>query len=67
MPHPLDLNYDLLKANLVHLDKKGEEYGFIEKYLRATESSWRKLELMDVWKVDRHGVVSLTPTCCRVK
>ena len=57
MPHPLDLNYELLKADLVHIDKKEREYDVIEKYLRATEPTYRKLEIIDVWKVDRHGVV----------
>ena len=47
MPHPLDVNYELLKAKLQHLDKSQEQYAVIEKYLRATEPHWRKL-----WKVN---------------
>ena len=57
MPHPLDLNYELLKANLVLVDRSGDEFRIIEKYLRATEPYYTKIQIMDVWKVDRQGVV----------
>ena len=40
------------------MDKKDEEFGVLEKYLRATEPQWRKLEILDVWKVDRDKAVS---------
>lgn len=60
--HPLDLNYELLKADLTLLDKKSSEFSLIEKYLRGTEPQYRKLEIMDVWKVDRHAVVCVC-TC----
>ena len=58
VPHPLDVNYQSLKAELSHVDKKDEEFGVLEKYLRATEPQWRKLEILDVWKVDRDKAVS---------
>ena len=59
MPHPLDLNYELLKASLSVVDQSSDEFKLIEKYLRATESGYRKLQIIDVWRVDRHGVVSI--------
>ncbi len=62
MPHPLDLNYELLKAGLSHLDKRGDEFGVIQTYLKSTEPQWRKIEIQDVWAVDREGeVVSSGP------
>ena len=57
MPHPLDVNYELLKTDLTVLDKKSSEFGVIEKYLRSTEPLYRKLTILDVWRVDRHNVV----------
>ena len=58
VPHPLDVNYELLKARLTHLDKKDAEYAVIEHYLTATGPKWRKLEIMDVWAVDRQTEVT---------
>ena len=60
VPHPLDVNYELLKAKLQHLDKSQEQYAVIEKYLRVTEPHWRKLKILDVWEVDREGEVSVS-------
>ena len=57
VPHPLDVNYELLKTRLSHVGKGEEGYGIIDKYLKATEPVWRKLEIMDVWEVDRDGEV----------
>ena len=55
MPHPLDLNYELLKADLSVVDCSSEEYKIIEKNLRST--GYPHLHLIDVWRVDRKGVV----------
>ena len=63
MPHPLDLNYELLKTDLALLDKKSHEFGVIEKYLRSTEPHYRRLEVLDVWRVDRHNVVGVLKCC----
>ena len=57
MPHPFDLNYELLKTDLVLLDRKSSEFSVIDKYLQSTQPTYRKLEILDVWRVDRHGVV----------
>ena len=59
VPHPLDVNYKLLKANLDHVKKGDKDYQIIEKYLKATEPSYQKLEIMDIWKVDREGEVCI--------
>ena len=66
MPHPLDLNYELLKANLAVVDRSSGEFKVIEKYLRATEPGYTKLQIIDVWKVDRHGVVRKKQHQCTV-
>ena len=57
MPHPLDINYQLLKAQLQHVDKTKEQYAMVERYLKATEPQWRRLQIMDVWEVNREGEV----------
>ena len=62
MPHPLDVNYELLKAKLQHLDKSQEQYAVIEKYLRATEPHWRKLKILDMWEVNREEEVGVSVT-----
>ena len=66
MPHPLDLNYELLKTDLALVDNKSSEFSIIEKYLRSTEPMYRKLEILDVWRVDRQGVVIEPSACCLI-
>ncbi len=60
VPHPFDVNYESLKADLVHLEKTCDEFAVLEKYLKATEPQWRKVEILDVWKMDREGAVSMS-------
>jgi poly [ADP-ribose] polymerase len=55
VPHPLDLNYELLKADLSVVDRSSDEYKVIERNLRST--SYSNLNIIDVWRVDRNGVV----------
>ena len=62
MPHPLDLNYELLKADLSVVDRSSEEYKVIERNLRST--SYSNLHIIDVWRVDRNGVVRDETVCC---
>ncbi|MFT7801498.1 poly ADP-ribose polymerase 3 [Arapaima gigas] len=52
VPHPVDQNYSSLQCNLSLLGKDTEDYKIIEKYLKETDE--RGLEIVDVWKVDRH-------------
>lgn len=59
--HPLDTNYESLRADLTHLKKTDKEFTVLESYLSATQPQWRKLEILDVWKVDREGAVSHAP------
>jgi len=56
LPHPIDANYKTLKADLVYVDPKSDEYTMIDKYLVATReaSGYYKPELLDVFRVDRH-------------
>lgn len=53
VPHPLDANYVSLKAKLEHVEKTDPDYKIINTYLKSTEPTYRKLEIIDVWRVDR--------------
>ncbi|XP_078001160.1 protein mono-ADP-ribosyltransferase PARP3-like [Glandiceps talaboti] len=60
VPHPLDVNYELLKCGLTHMDKGEKEYKVIQKYLDATKCNYgfwggSGLKILDVWEVDRDG------------
>ncbi|XP_013790315.1 poly [ADP-ribose] polymerase 3-like [Limulus polyphemus] len=50
-PHPVDVNYQVLKCKLELLSQTTEEYKIIKKYLEATGPAY--LKLLDVWKIDR--------------
>ncbi|KAM4022525.1 LOW QUALITY PROTEIN: protein mono-ADP-ribosyltransferase PARP3 [Anomaloglossus baeobatrachus] len=53
VPHPLDVDYELLKCELNIVNPKNEEYKVIENYLKHTGSSYQKLKIKNVWRVDR--------------
>eukprot|EP01087_Luapelamoeba_hula_P019447 TRINITY_DN6446_c0_g1_i1.p1 TRINITY_DN6446_c0_g1~~TRINITY_DN6446_c0_g1_i1.p1 ORF type:complete len:619 (+),score=162.67 TRINITY_DN6446_c0_g1_i1:33-1859(+) len=53
--HIFDVNYDLLKADLEPLETNGNEYKIIERYLNATQGKYGGLEILDVFRVRRHG------------
>ncbi|XP_072276486.1 protein mono-ADP-ribosyltransferase PARP3 [Pyxicephalus adspersus] len=53
VPHPLDVDYQLLKCQLNLLDPKSEEYKVIDTYVKNTGSTYRKLKILNVWRVDR--------------
>lgn len=57
VPHPLDVDYSLLKAKLGLVSPKSKEYQVLEKYFMETKSNsgWRKLKLNHIWTVDREG------------
>lgn len=46
-----------MKAKLEHVKKEDTDYKLIETYLKETEPSYRKLEIVDVWRVNRDGEV----------
>ena len=58
MPHELDVQYETLHANLELVNPKSHEYHVISKYMTATSQVGRQIKLLDVWRVDRQGVVS---------
>ena len=60
IPHPLDINYESLKAKLTHVKKEEEEYEIVQNYIKATGPSWINVELMDLFKVDREGEVGVS-------
>ncbi len=53
--HPDDQNYQSLKAGLRTLDRSSHEFKVLTTYLDQTMGT--KLELMDIWGVDREGEV----------
>lgn len=53
VPHPLDVDYELLKCQLNLLDPNSEEYKVIDKYVKNTGPTYRQLKILDVWRVDR--------------
>ncbi|KAG9471474.1 protein mono-ADP-ribosyltransferase PARP3 [Eleutherodactylus coqui] len=53
VPHPLDVDYELLKCQLNLLDAKTDEYKVIDTYVKNTGPTYRKLKILNVWKVDR--------------
>jgi poly [ADP-ribose] polymerase len=55
IPHPADENYKKLKTTLAWVDPKSDEYAWIEKYMQNTGSSYYKLKLVDVFRMDRQG------------
>ena len=56
VPHELDVQYVSLNASLGLLNHTSHEYKVISKYIKAT--AYPKTKLLDVWSVDRQGVVS---------
>ena len=58
LDHPLDLNYNVLKCGLKHLDPDSERFKLIKTYTDNTKTSsgWNSgIELLDVWEVEREG------------
>src|SRR4051794_34984587 len=51
----VDIKYSLLKCHLEHIPENSNEYKFIDQYLKATGPNWRKVEIIDVFSMDRHG------------
>ncbi|MEE6518231.1 hypothetical protein FKM82_029095 [Ascaphus truei] len=55
VPHPLDLDYQLLKCHLNLLDCKSEEHKVIETYVEHTGPTYQSLKILSVWRVDREN------------
>ncbi|XP_038627337.1 protein mono-ADP-ribosyltransferase PARP3 [Tachyglossus aculeatus] len=55
VPHPLDRNYQLLKCQLHLLEPGNPKYQLIETYVKKTGPTYRKLQILHVWEVDREG------------
>ncbi|MED6279620.1 hypothetical protein CHARACLAT_002662 [Characodon lateralis] len=51
--HPIDQDYMSLKCKLSLLAKNAQMYKIIEKYMKATASSYCKPKLLNIWEVDR--------------
>ncbi|XP_075688565.1 protein mono-ADP-ribosyltransferase PARP3 isoform X1 [Rhinoderma darwinii] len=55
VPHPLDVDYQLLKCQLCFLEPKSEEFKVIDTYVKHTGPSYRQLKILNVWRVDREA------------
>ncbi|KAL8212335.1 UNVERIFIED_CONTAM: Poly [ADP-ribose] polymerase 3 [Gekko kuhli] len=55
VPHPLDKDYELLKCELSLVDPSSEDYELIVTYVENTGGTYRKLKVLNVWKVNREG------------
>ncbi|KAE8611964.1 hypothetical protein XENTR_v10012650 [Xenopus tropicalis] len=53
VPHPLDVDYELLKCDLSLLDTSTEEYKVIKTYVENTGPTYRTLKIQNVWCVNR--------------
>lgn len=56
--HPIDAQYEKLKADIEVLDKKSEEFDLLQKYVTNTHGATHTqygLEIDEVFKVRRHG------------
>lgn len=56
-PHPLDINYNLLKCELKLLDPKSKEYKTLETYTKETgnKGGWRVPKIQHIWSMRREG------------
>ncbi|KAE9344568.1 hypothetical protein PF008_g9164 [Phytophthora fragariae] len=50
--HPLDRHYDMLNTNMEPMDKSGNEYKIIEKFIEKTNGG-RKLDINTILKIGR--------------
>ncbi|XP_015273217.1 PREDICTED: poly [ADP-ribose] polymerase 3 [Gekko japonicus] len=55
VPHPLDKDYELLKCELSLVDPSTEDYELIVTYVENTGGTYRKLKVLNIWKVNREG------------
>uniref|UniRef100_A0A8B8BUJ9 Poly [ADP-ribose] polymerase n=1 Tax=Crassostrea virginica TaxID=6565 RepID=A0A8B8BUJ9_CRAVI len=56
-PHPLDIDYNLLKCELKLLDPKSKEYKILETYTKETgnKGGWRVPKIKHIWSMRRDG------------
>lgn len=54
-PNPADANYAKLKADLEWVDPAADEWELVETYMRNTSSSYYKVKLLDLFRVNRDG------------
>ncbi|XP_060095964.1 protein mono-ADP-ribosyltransferase PARP3 [Heteronotia binoei] len=55
VPHPLDKDYGLLKCELTLVDPSSEDYELIVTYVENTGCTYRKLKVLNIWKVNRES------------
>ncbi len=55
LPNPADQNYLKLKADLAWVDPTTREFTFIQTYMENTAAQYRRLKLIDAFRVDRRG------------
>ncbi|KAG8436109.1 hypothetical protein GDO86_007281 [Hymenochirus boettgeri] len=55
VPHPLDVNYQLLKCGLSLLKPSTDDYKVIRTYVENTGASYRPPKILNVWRVNREN------------
>lgn len=55
IPYPTDSHYDTLKADLLLVDAKSDEFKMIKDYFDKTKNSSSSAKLINAWSVDRQG------------
>ncbi|CAM9109221.1 unnamed protein product [Ectocarpus sp. 6 AP-2014] len=55
VPHPTDVNYAALNADLKLVSPGSSEHKAIKTYLENTKPGYGDMDLFDVWTVDREG------------
>lgn len=50
-----DAYYNQLNADVISLDRNSQEFALIDQYSRNTQVHGYKIEILDVFKVNRHG------------
>ncbi len=55
LPHPVDDNHNKVNADREPVSSDSKEFTFVEEYMKNTAASYYKLNLVDLFRVDRHG------------
>ncbi|XP_076059725.1 protein mono-ADP-ribosyltransferase PARP3-like [Oratosquilla oratoria] len=56
--NPLDEKYNQLGCSLEFVPKTTEDFKVASKFVQATQETWNKAKLLDLWKVNRNGEAS---------
>ena len=63
--NPLDKTYDDLNANIKPLDKNGKMWQIINEYMKVAPTHGYQYELIDIFRISRHGEKENFDTFCK--